>query len=212
MSYRILIADDHGVIRAGLQALLDAEPDMQVVGEAATGEDVIRLADRLTPEIVLMDISMPGLNGIEATRKISEAHPSIRVLVLTVHEDKELLQEALRCGACGYVLKQAVKSELINAIHAVARGELYVHSSMTRALLAKEPVTPPHPFKKEPTLTMREVEILRLVAKGYTNNQVGELLNISVRTVEFHRSNLMDKLGIESRVDLVRYAAEHGLV
>jgi two-component system, NarL family, response regulator NreC len=134
------------------------------------------------------------------------------VLVLTVHEEKELLLEALRSGASGYVLKQAVKSELINAIYAVARGDLYVHSAMTRALLDKTSAPPPPLTKKDPTLTMREIEILRMIAQGYTNSQVGKLLNISVRTVEFHRGNLMEKLGLASRVELVRYAAEQGLV
>jgi two-component system response regulator NreC len=213
VSFNIIIADDHEVIRAGLRALLGAESDLQVVGEAANGEEAVHLAEQLTPDIALLDISMPGLNGIEATRKIHEAFPSTRVLILTVHEEKELLQEALRNGASGYVLKQAVKSELINAIHAVARGDLYVHSAMTRALLDQTaPVSPPSIRKDYPTLTTREVEILRLIAQGYTNSQIGDQLYISVRTVEFHRSNLMGKLGLDSRVGLVRYAAEHGLV
>jgi DNA-binding NarL/FixJ family response regulator len=211
MRLKILIVDDHGVIRAGLQALLDSEPDLRVVGDAENSVQAIELAGQLHPDIVLMDISMPGANGIEATRQICEKYPSIRVLVLTVHEDRELLQEALRCGASGYVLKQAVKSELINAIHAVARGEIYVHSSMTRALLSKAPAAP-HPSQmKDSELTLREVEIVRLISKGNTNQQIGDLLHISVRTVEFHRGNVMDKLGLESRVELVRYAAEHGI-
>jgi DNA-binding NarL/FixJ family response regulator len=211
MTSQILIVDDHGVIRAGLHALLDSEPDLRVVGEAENSEKAVEMAGQLHPDIVLMDISMPGANGIEATRQICEKYPSSKVLVLTVHEDRELLQEALRCGASGYVLKQAVKSELINAIHAVARGELYVHSSMTRALLNAPPVSS-HPARsKDSELTLREVEIVRLIAKGYTNQKIGELLHISVRTVEFHRSNVMDKLGLESRVELVRYAAEHGI-
>jgi DNA-binding NarL/FixJ family response regulator len=211
MTSQILIVDDHGVIRAGLHALLDSEPDLRVVGEAENSEKAVEMAGQLHPDIVLMDISMPGANGIEATRQICEKYPSSKVLVLTVHEDRELLQEALRCGASGYVLKQAVKSELINAIHAVARGELYVHSSMTRALLNAPPVSS-HPTRsKDSELTLREVEIVRLIAKGYTNQKIGELLHISVRTVEFHRSNVMDKLGLESRVELVRYAAEHGI-
>ncbi|MDD5370607.1 MAG: response regulator transcription factor [Anaerolineaceae bacterium] len=211
MTSQILIVDDHGVIRAGLQALLDAEPDLQVVGEAENSEKAIEMAGRLHPDIVLMDISMPGANGIEATRQICEKYPSVHVLILTVHEDRELLQEALRCGASGYVLKQAVKSELINAIHAVARGDIYVHSSMTRALLNKTPLSSHPDQPKESELTLREMQIVRLVAKGYTNQQIGELLHISVRTVEYHRGNVMDKLGLESRVELVRYAAEHDI-
>lgn len=210
MPFRILIADDHGVIRAGLQALLDAEPDMQVVGEASNSEEAVRMSGQLTPDVVLMDISMPGEGGIKATQRICSSFPSVKVLILTIHEDKELLQEALRDGASGYILKQAVKSELFNAIHAVMRGELYVHSAMTRALL--DPAPKPQSIKMDATLTMRELEILRLIIKGYTNSQIGQLLNISVRTVEFHRSNLMNKVGVDSRVGLVRYAEEHGIV
>jgi two-component system, NarL family, response regulator NreC len=212
VSCRILIADDHGVIRAGLHALLDAEADMQVVGEACSSDEAIRLAGQLNPDVILMDISMPGKNGLEASKKICESVPGARILILTVHEERELLQEALKSGASGYILKQAVKSELINAIHAVARGELYVHSALTRTLLSDAPAARLATASREITLTLRETEILRLIAKGYTNNQIGPLLNISVRTVEFHRSNLMDKLGLDSRVGLVRYALEKGLV
>ncbi|HEX9012372.1 MAG TPA: response regulator transcription factor [Anaerolineaceae bacterium] len=209
MSFRILIADDHGVIRAGLHALLDAEAGMEVVGEASDSQEAVRMASQLAPDIILMDISMPGDGGIKATQKICAANPAPKVLILTIHEDQELLKEALRCGASGYILKQAVKSELINAIQAVARGELYVHSAMTRALLGRPEKAPAR--RVDTTLTLREVEILRLIAKGYTNSQIAQLLSISVRTVEFHRSNLMDKLGVESRVGLVRYAEEHGI-
>jgi two-component system, NarL family, response regulator NreC len=209
VAYRILIADDHGVIRDGLHAMLDAEEDMQVVGEATNCAEAVRLARELSPDIVLMDISMPGVGGIRATQEICSSDPASRVLILTIHEDTELLQEAVRVGASGYILKQAVKSELINAIHAAIRGELYVHSAMTRALL-NQPIGRLDP-KTEMILTQREVEILRLIAKGYTNNQMGDLLNISVRTVEFHRSNLMSKLGAENRAGLVRYAEERNL-
>jgi DNA-binding NarL/FixJ family response regulator len=211
MTYSILITDDHGVIRDGLRALLNSEPDLQVVGEASNSEQAIRLTEQLRPDIVLMDISMPGENGIEASRKICKEFPNTRVLILTVHEEKELLEEALRSGASGYILKQAVKSELINAIHAVARGDLYVHSSVARAFISL--ANPEKPTEKEElTLTAREVEILKLLAQGYTNGQIAKLLQISVRTVEFHRSNLMDKLNIGSRVEMVRYVAEHGLI
>lgn len=210
MTTKILIVDDHGVIRAGLQALLDSEPDMHVVGEAENSEQAFERTGQLHPDVVLMDISMRGVNGIEATRQICEKYPQTRVLVLTVHQDRELLREALRCGASGYVLKQAVKSELINAIHAVVRGELYVHPSMTRALFNQASVSANPPQPKDPPLTLREKEILRLIAKGYTNQQIAGLLHISIRTVEFHRGNVMHKLGLEGRVELVRYAAEHG--
>ncbi|OJX43793.1 MAG: hypothetical protein BGO78_02170 [Chloroflexi bacterium 44-23] len=210
MTTNLLIVDDHGVIRAGLQALLDSESGFHVVGEAENSEQAIDLAGQLHPDVILMDISMPGSNGIEATRQICEKYPLMKVLILTVHEDRELLREALRCGASGYVLKQAVKSELINAIHAVTRGELYVHPSMTRALLNQALASANPSQLKDPHLTLREIEIIRLIAKGYTNQQIAGLLHISIRTVEFHRGNVMNKLGLEGRVELVRYAADHG--
>lgn len=212
MSIRILIADDHGVLRAGLRALLDSEPDLEVVGEAVDGDETLRLADDLQPDVVLLDISMPGPGGIEVTRHLEEMLPDARVLILTVHEDESLLREAMRAGAAGYIVKRAVESELINAIRAVRRGDLYVHPAMTRALL--KDLHPSRASEEEPVepLTPRETEVLRLIALGYTNRQSAEVLTISVRTVETHRANLMDKLGLRSRVELVRYAMEHGLL
>jgi two-component system response regulator NreC len=211
MSIRILIADDHGVLRAGLRSLLNSEPDITVVGEAADGEEALCLAADLRPDIVLMDINMPGTGGLDATRRLQESMPEISVLVLTVHEDDGLLREAIQCGASGYILKQALESELINAIHAVYRGQMYIHPAMTRALLSVEPE--PQPARQDPveSLTPREVEVLRLVALGYTNRQIAGQLSISVRTVESHRAKVMAKLNLHSRVGLVRYAAQHGL-
>jgi two-component system, NarL family, response regulator NreC len=212
MSIRILIADDHGVLRAGLRALLSAEPDLEVVGEAADGHEILSLASELRPEVVLLDISMPGLSGIEVTRRLKEILPDVRVLILTFHEDESLLQEAIRAGAAGYIVKRAAESELIDAIRAVWRGDLYVHPVMTRALL--KDLSPSPVSNKAPgeSLTPREIEVLRLIAHGYTNRQTAEALSISVRTVESHRGNLMDKLSLRSRVGLVRYAKEHGLI
>jgi DNA-binding NarL/FixJ family response regulator len=211
MRAKILIADDHGVLRAGLRALLNAAPDLTVVGEAADGDEAFRLTEELGPDVVLMDISMPGCGGIEATARLRQLRPNARVLILTFHEDETLLKEAIRAGASGYIVKRAVESELINAIRAVLRGDLYVHSGMTRALLADS--SSPGPSSQMPVerLTPREMEVLRLIAQGHTNRQIAELLTISVRTVETHRANLMGKLQLESRVELVRYAAEHGL-
>jgi two-component system response regulator NreC len=211
MPIRIIIADDHGVLRAGLTALLNDEPDLQVVGEAATGEEALRLALELNPNLVLMDISMPELGGIETTRSMLEMLPGVRVLILTVHEDIGLVREAIRAGAAGYILKRAVKSEIINAIHSVLRGDVYVHPTMMRALLVEAPQAPVSPDPEAEPLTQREIDVLRLIVKGYTNTQIGELLCISVRTVEFHRGNLTSKLNLRSRVELMNYANEHGI-
>ena len=214
MSIRLLIADDHTILRAGLTALLNAEAGMEVVGEAYDENSAVSLAVEKHPDVILMDISMPDSGGIEATRRIKQLVPEARILVLTVHEDKGLMQEVIRSGAMGYILKRAVKSELINAIHVVMRNELYLHPAMARLLLLENPlpaVEGTRPASPEP-LTTREIDVLRLIAQGYTNNRAAEILNISVRTVEYHRSNLTDKLGLRSRVDLMRYAEEKGLI
>jgi two-component system response regulator NreC len=211
MPIHILIADDHGVLRAGLRTLLNAEPDLEVIAEASDGNDVLRLASELRPDIVLLDISMPGPGGIEVTRRLKEALPELRVLILTAHEDESMLREAVQAGAAGYIIKRAVESELINAIHAVWRGDLYVHPAMTRALLKETSLFPVSAEPAVESLTPREIEVLHLIAKGYTNGQIAKELNLSVRTVESHRANLMGKLELRSRVELVRYAMEHGL-
>jgi DNA-binding NarL/FixJ family response regulator len=211
MAIRILIADDHGLLRAGLRTLLNAASDLTVVGEVADGEEAVRLSLTLRPDVVLMDISMPGIGGIEATRRLVAQRPGVRVLILTVHEDRSLLREALQVGAAGYILKRAVESELITAIQAVTRGDLYVHPAMTRALL-ENTIPPKKVLVEVERLTQREIEVLRLIVQGHTNRQIADVLSLSVRTIESHRANLMDKLNLRSRVELVRYAAQHGLL
>jgi two-component system response regulator NreC len=213
MPIRLLIADDHSILRAGLSSLLNAEAGMIVVGEAYDEDSAVAQAVEKQPDVVLMDISMPDSGGIDATRRIKQLVPEAHILILTVHEDKSLMQEVIRSGAMGYILKRAVKSELVNAIHAVMRGELYLHPAMARLLLLENPapvLEVAHPAPK--LLTSREIEVLRLIAQGYTNTRAAEILNISVRTVEYHRSNLTDKLNLRSRVDLMRYAEEKGLI
>lgn len=213
MTVRLIVADDHGVLRAGLIALLSDEPGMEVVGEADDENSAVALAVDKRPDVVLMDLSMPNTGGIEATRRIKQLVPEARVLILTVHEDKSLMQEAIRSGAMGYILKRAVKSELINAIQAVMRGELYLHPAMARLLFMEQQTPTPEAVKFVPeALTAREIEVLRLIAQGYTNSQAAEMLCISVRTVEYHRSNLTAKLNIHSRVELMRYAEDNGLI
>ena len=212
MAISVLIADDHGVLRAGLRALLNSEPEMEVVGEAADGEQTLCLAEELNPDVVLMDLNMPKGDGIYTTRHLKALLPQVNVLILTVHEDDSILREAIQCGAAGYILKRAVESELINAIQAVARGEMYIHPAMTRALLDQPAANSLPDQGNQATLTAREYEILRLIAQGNSNRQVASLLTISVRTVESHRANLMEKLNLTCRVDLVRYAAQHGML
>lgn len=212
MTIRVLLADDHVLLRAGLRALLQTGSQLEVVGEAADGDEVVQKARQLNPDVVVMDLSMPGCGGIEATRMLTQAVPGVRVLILTLHEDSSLLQEALRAGASGYILKRALESELVNAIQAVNRGDMYVHPAMTRALFFDETAKSAAETDSLDPLTPREVEVVQLLANGYTNRQIADLLAISVRTVESHRSNVMNKLDLHSRSDLVRYAARNGLL
>ena len=214
MAIRILIADDHGVLRAGLRALLKTTPEMRVVGEAADGQETLRMADRLRPDVVLLDISMPEPGGIEVTRQLKETLPKVRVLILTAHEDEALLRAAIEAGASGYIIKRAIESELISALYAVQRGEVYVHPAMAGVSPPKDAVAPPPVSSEEPAkvLTSQEIEVLCLIAQGHTNRHTAQVLDISRQAVEKHRSNLMTKLGLRGRVELVRYAKEHGLL
>lgn len=212
MAIRILIADDHGILRGGLKSLLSADPNMQVVGEANSGAEAIRLASELKPNIALMDIGMPGNEGLDATRQLVQDFPDTRVIILTMHEDGALLQESLRAGASGYIIKRAAEAELIDAIYAVNRGIIYIHPSLMPLLVARPVKSSVSKVTDSDDLTDREKEILTLIVQGYTNREMGDSLNISVRTVETHRSNIMEKLNLHSRVDLVRYAKEHKLI
>ena len=212
MATRILIADDHGVLRAGLAAILNDEPGFEVVGEAGTSEEALRLAVETHPSLVLMDLSMPEMGGIEATRRIHEQHPEIRVLILTLHEDTDMMRAAIQAGAGGYILKRAVKNELIGAIQTVLQGDLYIQPSMMRALFLEPRAASKTSDSNVEPLTPRELEVLRLIVHGHTNSQIAGIMSLSVRTVEFHRANLTGKLNLHSRVDLIRYATENGLI
>jgi two-component system response regulator NreC len=212
MPTSILIADDHGLIRAGLRALLKDVPDIEVVGEAADGLSVLKLAAELKPDIVLMDISMPGLSGIEATEQLREIVPQTRILALTVHEDEGMLRKMIRAGAHGYIIKRAIESDLLQAIQVVSQGYIYVHPSLTSALVQD---LSPYQRTSESTyetLTPRETDVLLLLVRGYTNRQIASELNLSVRTIEGYRSSLVSKLGMKSRVELMNYVEEHGLL
>lgn len=209
MAIRILIADDHAVVRHGLRTILEAVSDFEVVGEAGDGHEALRLVRELTPDVALLDISMPNGSGLDTVREIESRHPQVATVILTVHEDEALLHEALEAGSAGYVVKRAEPEEIIQAVRAAQRGDLYVHPTMTRLLL-EHPAKRRDPLQVE-ALTPREIDVLRLLAKGNTNRQVARLLGLSIRTIENHRANLMGKLGVVSRVDLVSYANAHGL-
>ena len=210
---RILIADDHAVMRAGLRLLLNGQEDMQVVDEAGDGWQTVEKAVALKPDIVLLDITMPGLSGLEAARQIRQQAPEVKLLVLTMHDDEAYLRQFLQIGAAGYMVKKAADTELVAAIRAVHRGESFVHPSLTRVLIDRY-LQQPQVKAKGPVeeLTPRETEVLRLVAQGYTSQQVADQLSISVNTVETHRAHIMEKLGLRGRAQLVRYAIARGLL
>jgi DNA-binding NarL/FixJ family response regulator len=212
MAIRVLIADDHAIVRAGLRALIAAENDLELVGEATGGMDAIEQVHQFSPDILVLDISMSDLDGIEVIKTLKNENSKSAILVLTVHEDEALLREVIKLGAAGYIIKHAAESELIAAVHSVFRGELYIHPKMIRSLLKPEKETTQKKKENVEPLTVREEEILKLIVQGYTNKQVAEELNISIRTVEGHRGNLTEKLGIRSRVDLLRYARDHDLI
>jgi DNA-binding NarL/FixJ family response regulator len=212
-SLRILIADDHAIVRQGLRLLIDSQPDMEVVAEAAEGRAALDLADAVKPDVVVMDISMPRMNGLGATRILKQRQPAVAIVALTRHEDETYLEELLRAGASAYVLKQSPPADLIQAIRAVAAGGIYLDRAMTSrvadGLLARKgPADVAPTGAKQPT--ERESEVLRLVAVGHSNVEIAARLDISVKTVEVHKTNAMRKLGLLGRVDVVRYGVLQG--
>jgi len=212
MSVRILIVDDHAVVRAGLRALLDAEPDFQIVGEAADGQTAVALAGTVSPDVMVIDMNMPGLNGIQVTRQVADKLPNTRVLILTLHADANYLRQALEYGAAGYILKSAVELQIINAIRTVANGDMFIDPAMTMTLVRNMSTTSHPPAEHTQELTHRERAILRFVAHGYTNREVAEKLHLSVRTVEGHRANLLNRLGLTNPIQIARYAMQKGLL
>lgn len=214
MKIRILLADDHTILRAGLKMMLNAQPDMEVIGEAQDGRQAMHEAQRLQPDVILMDITMPDMNGIEATKQIKRAQPEIKVLVLTMHEHDEYIFQALRAGASGYMLKEAADTELITAIHVVQSGQFYLSPAAQSVMVGDylQRVRTGEEKDSYSSLTEREREILKLVAEGHTNNQIAERLVISPKTVDTHRTHIMDKLNLHSRAELVKYAMRRGLL
>jgi two-component system response regulator NreC len=214
MKMRILLADDHTILRAGLKMMLNAQPDMEVVGEAQDGRQAIQEAQRLQPDVVLMDITMPDMNGIEATRQIKRNLPAARILILTMHEHDEYVFQALRAGASGYMLKEAADTDLISALHIIQSGQFYLSPAAQSVMVGDylQRVRTGEEKDSYSSLTEREREILKLVAEGYTNNQIAERLVISPKTVDTHRTHIMDKLNLHSRAELVKYAMRRGLL
>lgn len=210
---RLLIADDHTVLRAGLTMLLNAQADMEVVGEASDGKEAVEKARALRPDVVLMDITMPGVGGLEATKQICRALPKTKVLVLTMHDDESYLKQFLQAGATGYVLKKAADTELTDAIRAVYRGDVFVYPSLTKALLNDYlglPKIAKEDAREADILSEREREVLKLIALGYTHQQIADRLYLSIKTVETYKARLMEKLNLRGRADLVRYALSRG--
>lgn len=207
---RVLLVDDHAILREGLRALLSYYDDIEVVGEAQDGAEGLARVSEFKPDVILMDIAMPGMNGLEATRLIRQQHPLTRVLILTQHEDPQYVLPLLEAGASGFVSKRALGNDLINAVRVVARGDTFLYP--TAATMVVEEIRRRREDKvTSDSLTPRELEILQHIVEGETNAQIALALSISVKTVEWHRSNLMSKLDVHSVADLVRYALEHDL-
>lgn len=207
---RVLVVDDHAVVRSGLRSLLDADPALEVVGEAANGQEAVFQNRALKPDVIVMDVVMPGESGIEATRRVLHERPEAKVLVLSMQDDPSYVREAFDAGASGYVLKEAADAEVVQAVREVATGGRYVHPALGARLIAAE-VEERKRVETDP-LSEREREVLRQLALGHTNQEIAAALFISVRTAETHRAHIMQKLGLRTRAELVRYALEHGLL
>jgi two-component system response regulator NreC len=211
---RVLLADDHRMLREGIRALLERQEDIQVVGEAADGREAVRLTTQLCPDVVVMDVSMPMLNGIEATRQIRRDCPDVRVLILTVHESEEYVAQLLVAGASGYIIKRAAGDELVSAIRAVQQGEAFLYPSIARVVIEDyvRRLQAGTGLSAQEVLTDREREVLQLIAEGYTNREIADLLHLSIKTVQNHRSKIMNKLDLHDRGELIKYAIQQGII
>jgi DNA-binding NarL/FixJ family response regulator len=208
---RIILAEDHETVREGLKLIVNAQSDMEVVGEAGNGAAAIKLARELSPDIVVMDISMPELNGLKATKKLKQVCPDVKVLTLTRHTDDAYLQQLIQAGASGYVLKQSAPTELIRAIHAISEGNSYLDPALTNKVMGGYASRAASlRGERKSSLTDREAEVLRMIAWGYSNKEIAARMDISVKTVEAHKANAVQKLDLHSRIDIVRYAILQG--
>lgn len=214
VAIRLLLVDDHEVVRTGLRMLLESHANLVIVGEASTGEQAIALAEDLAPLVVLMDITLPDISGIEVTRILRKKYPEMAIIALTIHEDEQYFFEMLKAGASGYVPKRAAPEDLISAIEAASQGEVYIYPSLAKALVSDflDRASDDAGHSTMDELTEREREVLGLLAEGYTNEQIAEKLVISKHTVARHRENLMRKLNLHSRGELVKYAIRRGLI
>lgn len=210
---RVLLADDHTILRDGIRALLDDQADIEVIGEAEDGLSTVKMVGKLKPDVVIMDIAMPLLNGLEATRQIQRDYPQVKVLILTMHENEEYIRQVLAAGALGYVLKDAAAHDLLGAIRAVHRGEAVLSPAITRLVIEDYLRWGDiRPADTSNGLTPREREILQLIAEGYTNKEIAEILSLSVKTIQSHRSNLMSKLDLHDRGELIKYAIQKKII
>ena len=224
---RVLLADDHDILRQGLKLLLSLQQEIQIVGEARTGREAVDMVRDLQPDVVVMDITMPDMDGLEACRLIRSQYPLMQVLILTMHESEEYFLQALRMGAAGYLVKKAAPSDLHMAIHAVAHGGAFLYPGLAKALIrayvSDSPATTPAPLQQDKArasslaqelrnLTPREIEVLKLVAEGHTSQEIADQLVLSIKTVQAHRANIMEKLGLRDITQLVRFAIRYGLI
>lgn len=210
---RLLLVDDHEIVRAGLRMLFSGESEVEIIGEAASGEEAVQAVQALAPAVVLMDVAMPGIGGIEATRRIKAAYPHVAVLALTMHEDEEYFFAMLEAGASGYVPKRAAPDDLMSAIYIVNQGDVYIYPSLAR-LLVKDFLhrSQTGPAESREELTPREQEVLTFIAEGYSNREIADAMVISIKTVDRHRENIMRKLQMHNRIELVKYAIEKGWI
>ena len=212
---KVLLVDDHTIVRQGIKALLDTQEGIEVVGEAEDGREAIEKAKQLAPNVVVIDITMPNLNGIEATLQIKKINPEIKVLVLTVHDNEEYIHRILQAGASGYLLKESAVSDLVSAINAVEKGDIFLSPSISKVVVKdyiRHVETESGDFDSLNILTNREREVLQLIAEGHTNKDIAHMLKLSVKTVDVHRSHIMDKLHIHDITGLVRYSIRKGLI
>jgi len=208
---RILVVDDHAIMRDGIRALLNVDDTLEIVGEASEGKEAVEKSEELKPDVIVMDIGMPGMDGLEATRRIMKRNSKAKVLILTQHENRDYILSSVKAGVAGYVPKKALESELISAIHAVYRGDSFLYPSAAAALVDsyRKQSVEVEPYGE---LTPREREILKLIAEGHSSREIAELLVISIKTVNGHRSKIMGKLDLHNRTELIKYALRKGLV